>query len=307
MKCFEEIIRAYHSLGRIALFAVSVLLEVSLPAATVKSISVQSPSMGKGIPVSVILPADYDNPALIEKRWAVVYVLHGANGDNVEQSGPLEQNCADQFGVIIVAPDGARTSWWLDSPIDPSMRYETFVVNELVPYVDGSYRTVSARRKRAILGGSMGGYGACRLGFRHFDVFGAVGNIYGGVDFWDFPEKWDIKLRLGDRSKHPENWRKYAAVFEAGKLRNGDIELITVVGTGDFFLSCNRLMHDLLSANGVRHTYIEYRGNDDKESGHSLEFYEYALPLELKFISNYFATGKGDLADPGGIPRGKLL
>ena len=67
-------------------------------------------------------------------------------------------------------PDGKNT-WYWDSPLNADVRYETFISNELVKYVDSHYKTVADRKGRAITGLSMGGHGAMWNGLRHSDVF----------------------------------------------------------------------------------------------------------------------------------------
>lgn len=263
---------------------------------TVVEISVPSASMDKEIPASVILPTGYD--ADTTNRWPVVYVLHGAGGSHSRyiKADLGFTRLADRIGAIFVCADGGKTSWWFDSPIDPSYRYETHVVKELVPWIDAHYRTIPERSKRAVMGASMGGHGACWIGFRHKDMFGAVGLIAGGVDIFKFPDSWDIAKRLGPRDEFPERWREHSAIAEAAKLKNGDIEIVSVVGTSDFFLEPNRRMHKLLSDNKVAHAYVELRGSDDKASGHDYAFTAMALPIVGSFIDNWFKSGQGRLA-----------
>lgn len=265
-------------------------------AEMVIDVSVPSASMDKEIPASVILPTGYEPGAT--NRWPVVYVLHGAGGSSrryIEADLGFTK-LADRIGAIFVCADGGKTSWWFDSPIDPSYRYETHVVNELVPWIDAHYQTLPERSKRAVMGASMGGHGACWIGFRHKDLFGAVGLIAGGVDLLPFPNNWDIAKRLGPRDEFPERWKEHSAISEAAKLKNGDIEIVSVVGTSDFFLEPNRRMHKLLSDNKVAHAYVELRGSDDKASGHDYAFTAMALPIIGSFIDNWFKSGQGRLA-----------
>ena len=63
-------------------------------------------------------------------------------------------------------------SWYVNSPVTGN--WEDFMVQELVPYIDGNFRTLPDRDSRAITGIFMGGYGAIRLAMRHPDVFGSV-------------------------------------------------------------------------------------------------------------------------------------
>lgn len=282
-------------MNRIVLSAVAILLGLSsVHASTVTNLTVRSAKMNRDIPVSVIVPDAYSAGT---NRLPVVYVLHGAGGSGAKkaQSAALGR-LADLYGILCVCPDGGATSWWFDSPVDPTCQYETFVVSEAMPFVDANFRTVADRTKRAIMGGSMGGHGACYLGIRHKDLFGAIGNIYGGVDLVPWAGNWDIDKRLGPRDRFPERWEAHSVVNVAKSLKNGEVELISVIGTEDFFLGCNRQLHDLLSANGIAHTYVEVRSSTTLRSVHG-RFHDQGAEICLRFISNYFTDGYGHLGD----------
>jgi len=264
-------------------------------ASTLTNLTVRSEKIDSDIPVSIVLPDGYD--AAADTRYPSVYVLHGANGSGHKKaSESVLGQLVDKYGFIAICPDGGKTSWWLDSPIDPSCQYETFVADEVVPYVDANYRTVADRSNRAIMGGSMGGHGACYIGMRHKDLFGAIGNIYGGVDLvpWSWSSGWD--KRLGPRDENIALWEEHSVINVAKSLKNGEVELVSVVGTEDFFLGCNRRLHELLSANGVAHTYIEVRSQTTLASTHG-KFYAQGAEITMRFIHCYFRDGYGHLGD----------
>jgi S-formylglutathione hydrolase FrmB len=52
--------------------------------------------------------------------------------------------------------------------------FEQFVAHDLVAYIDAHYRTIPNRLSRGLVGHSMGGYGATRIGMKHSDVFGSL-------------------------------------------------------------------------------------------------------------------------------------
>ena len=276
--------------------AVSVgLVSLAASAAKVEVVKVHSDSMGKDVPMSVILPDAYGKDR--GRRFPVVYALHGAGGSHENYALPFMgvRGCADKYGIIVACPDGGKTSWWLDSPVDPKMKYETHVVKEVVPYVDAHYRTQADRRHRAIMGGSMGGHGACFLGIRHKDLFGAVGNIFGGVDLRPFPDQWDIKLRLGTIAEHPEYWKEYSVVSQVENLKNGELAFISVLGTSDFFLQVNRDLHEIMIKRGIEHDYVEVRAENTQMSSHGGPFHPRGAAVVMRFFDNFFTTGRGRL------------
>ena len=118
---------------KLLLIALLLVGAASSFAAKVDTLLVKSPSMNKDIKVVVVTP----DAALGKKATAcpTVYLLHGFGGHAktwIEIKPNLPQ-IADEKGIIFVCPDGS-TSWYWDSPKDPSFRYETFVSSELVKY-----------------------------------------------------------------------------------------------------------------------------------------------------------------------------
>ena len=134
----------------------------SLPLAD--TIEVMSQAMGRTIKNVVIMP-EYYITYNQNARFPVLYLLHGAYGCYSDWSKKTDlHRLADKYNVIIVCPDG-QDSWYFDSPVDPTMQFETYVSKELVEYIDSHYRTNANRYMRAITGLSMGGHGALFLAF----------------------------------------------------------------------------------------------------------------------------------------------
>jgi len=80
--------------------------------------------MHKDIKCVVIRPVMVSNERI---RLPVVYLLHGYSGNysNWITKVPDLKKYADEYKLLIVCPDGDYSSWYFDSPVDPSMRYET--------------------------------------------------------------------------------------------------------------------------------------------------------------------------------------
>ncbi|HWM70283.1 MAG TPA: alpha/beta hydrolase-fold protein [Steroidobacteraceae bacterium] len=134
-------------------------------------------------PRSAHLPHGYDRST---KRYSVLYMLHG-RGDNLTAWSRvidlLDQMIAagKMPPVIAIMPDAPwsqRASYYVDSQYagGPSRGgpVESAFINDLIPHVDVTYRTIADRSGRAIVGYSMGGYGAIRYSLAHPDLFGAA-------------------------------------------------------------------------------------------------------------------------------------
>jgi S-formylglutathione hydrolase FrmB len=145
-------------------------------AATVDTVNIYSDAMHKDIKCVVVKPDSYEND---NSQYPVVYLLHGYSGNysNWITKVPKLKEEVDQLQLLIVCPDGNYSGWYLDSPIDPSMKYETYVAKEVPAYIDAHYHTIKDRKARAITGLSMGGHGALFVAFRHADFFGACGSM----------------------------------------------------------------------------------------------------------------------------------
>src|SRR3546814_309303 len=130
-------------------------VSASVSAASVDTVETFSDVMQKNIKAVVITPDNYDS----RTAFPVLYLLHGHGGDYADwiNRAPSLAGYADLYGMIIVCPDGGRNSWYFDSPIDEAIRYETYVSDELVAWMDHHYKTVADRKGRAITGLSMGG------------------------------------------------------------------------------------------------------------------------------------------------------
>ena len=265
---------------RIKVAILLLTLTVSTQAASVQKIKIYSEAMNKEIPATLILPDSYESG---EGNYPVTYLLHGAGGTHTLWAGATDaRRLADEYDMIILCPDGGDTSWYFDSPIDPTYQYETHVARECVDYMDTNYRTRPERGSRAIGGLSMGGHGALYLAIRHRDVFGISVAISAGVDIRPFPDNWDIKKRLGDIKTHPENWEANAVINLAKELKDNDLAIVIDCGRDDFFLKVNRALHEQLLEDGISHIYEEHAG------GHNIEYWRASIKRQIPYIATQF-------------------
>lgn len=247
----------------------------------VDTIQVYSASMHKEISCIVIVPDRYDS---LQHAWPVLYLLHGYSGNYTDwiKRVPALKDYVDEFRMLIVCPDGGFSSWYFDSPVDTTMRYETFMTGELIPAIDERYHTLADRAHRGICGLSMGGHGALFLAIRHPDEFGGAASISGGVDIRPFPHNWDISKRLGALDTHRENWETHTVINLVDSLKNGELALCIDDGVKDIFIKENRALHLKLLQRHIDHDYIERPG------GHTWDYWRNAIPYELLFFRRFF-------------------
>jgi enterochelin esterase-like enzyme len=130
--------------------------------------------------VLVFLPPGYSKDS--KRRYPVVYALHGYSIGAEQWSGEIHvpQTIEGAFArgareMIVVLPDSKTVhNGSMYSSSVTTGDFEQFIAGDLVTYIDGHYRTLADRKGRGLVGHSMGGYGATRIGMKHADVFGSL-------------------------------------------------------------------------------------------------------------------------------------
>lgn len=255
-------------------------------AALVDTVSIYSNAMRKDLKCVVITPDSYKRK---KNNFPVVYLLHGYDGwySNWIIREPNLKEYADQYQLIIVCPDGGKSSWYFDSPIDSTMKYETYISKEVPEHIDANYRTIKDRKARAITGLSMGGHGALFIAFRHSETFGACGSMSGGVDLNYSRNKFDIMKRIGDTIQHADNWKKYIVMNVIEQYPKDSLAIIVDCGNNDeLYAVANRKFHEKMLLLKIPHDYIERPGK------HNWDYWRNSIQYHLLFFRNYFNREK---------------
>lgn len=255
--------------------------------ARVQTVPFQSQLIGKSLPYNVVLPVGYDLTASRDKRYPVLYLLHGLFGhyDNWTTRTRLT-NHTSAYEVILVTPEG-NNGWYTDSQLAPKEQYESYVVKELIPDVDRRFRTISDRTGRAIAGLSMGGYGAIKFGVKYPAMFAFAGSMSGAMN----AASWT----RGELAGLPSIWNSLQQVFgdDAGQARlandlprrirdlsNQEIAALPFIyldcGTEDPLFPSNRSFAELLVSRKIPHEYRQRPG------GHSWAYWDAQVQEVLK-------------------------
>lgn len=145
------------------------------------------------ITLYVYLPPSYYTS---EKHYPVVYYLHGYSQSSgtfaLVEKNKLDRVFEDGADEFIVVDIEGRNSFYVNSPVTGN--WENYIINEAIPLIDKTFRTLPDAQSRGICGFSMGGFGSMNLAMRNPDVFGAVysggpgmlaeGDLQSALDSW---------------------------------------------------------------------------------------------------------------------------
>jgi enterochelin esterase-like enzyme len=128
----------------------------------------------------VFLPPSYANDK--NRRYPVVYALHGYSigaeqwTHEIHVPQTIEGGFAQEAKeFIVVLPDSKTVhNGSMYSSSVTTGNFEMYIAHDVVAYMDSHYRTIPNRTARGLVGHSMGGYGATRIGMKHPDVFGSL-------------------------------------------------------------------------------------------------------------------------------------
>jgi enterochelin esterase-like enzyme len=240
---------------------------------------------------AIYLPPDYETS---NRRYPVLYLLHGA-GDN--QSGWTQfgellaiANKAIIDGsataMIIVTPDaGGEKQGYFNSG---DWKYEDFFFQELIPYIEKTYKVKAEKRFRAIAGLSMGGGGTFAYALRHPDMFSTACPLSASVGKNSLEGlKQDFKRSIPDvadsvvlnyyRRETIQGMIEYMPDQQKNQVR-----WYIDCGDDDFLYEGNALIHIMMRKKNIPH---EYRVRD---GGHTWTYWRSALPKVLEYISQAF-------------------
>ena len=210
------------------------------PSVTFRDVTFRSAALNRDMQYRVVLPRG-EAPG---ERLPVVYALHGGGGGFKEWTNDSDVAHFAESGLILVMPEG-NSSYYTNAVNPPQDRYEDYIIGDLILDVESKFPVATGRSKRAIIGISMGGFGAVKLALRHPDLFAFVGGMSSAIDV---PRRAFSVKRL-QQSRH------YSSIFgSAGSQTRRDNDPFVLARTADpndapyFFLTCGE-QEGLLPAN----------------------------------------------------------
>lgn len=229
-------------------------------------LKLESRLMKREMPYRVILPVGYENPG--EKTsYPAIYLLHGLGGSyrNWTEKTKLVEY-AKNHNFIIVTVEG-KNGWYSDSVSAPGDKYESYIIQELIPEVEKKFRVAADRNHRAIAGLSMGGFGAMKFGLKYPEKFALLGSFSGALGVIPIPTAAmksfsSVEQVFGaDDSEARKQNDVIRLVREINALEKKNLPFIYFdCGTEDFLFKSNRDFADLLLEKDIPHEFRQLPG-----------------------------------------------
>jgi S-formylglutathione hydrolase FrmB len=260
------------------------------------ALSVSTKALPGPANVRVLLPTGYAKHR--HRRYPVLYLLHGTSGGASDWTtmGDAEQTTAGK-PLIVVMPDiglnddggGWCTNWW-NGGRRGVPEWETFHIDQLIPWIDRNLRAIRSRSGRAIAGLSQGGFCSTSYAARHPDLFGTTLSFSGAPDIAYDAEAQTLVTPIinatetvldrvpansmfGPRSTEEINWAAHDPTTLAENLADTRILMFTGNGQpGPYDTTPNpaasaieagvevltKLFHDRLQALGIPSYFDDY-------------------------------------------------
>lgn len=261
----------------------------------VEDFKLDSKLMSRQMPYRVILPVSYNQN--VQKKYPVIYLLHGLTGhyNNWTENTKLVEYLKP-YNFIVVNVEG-NNGWYTDSGSVPNDKYESYIIQELIPEIDKKFRTEAKREARVIAGLSMGGYGSLKFGFKHPDKFILVGSFSGALNAaaWDFNilgGTWKelTESIVGVYGNMESQTRKENDIFKlASNVSAEQIKSLPFVyvdcGTEDFLISDNQNFGKILFEKKIPHEIRFLPGE------HNWKFWDHSIEEFLQ-LSNSVLVSK---------------
>ena len=242
---------------------------------------------------AIYLPPDYETS---QRSYPVLYLLHGSGDDQTGwvQFGEVlriaDKSLLDGTAtpMIIVMPDGNTGRRGYFNDVKGDWNYEDFFFQELIPFIEKTYRAKTDKKYRAISGLSMGGGGTFMYALHHPELFSAACPLSASVGPLTMEEA-STRLKRQNPDVTDAQVSKYFSSLSALELVNNVLEdqkkavrWYIDCGDDDNLSIGNCLVHNAMLKNNIPH---EFRIRD---GAHNWTYWRDALPKVLEFVSMSF-------------------
>lgn len=242
---------------------------------------------------AIYLPPDYETSG---RSYPVLYLLHGAGDDQTGwvQFGEV-LHIADKAiaegtatPMIIVMPDANTGRRGYFNDVKGTWRYEDFFFQELMPYVEKTYRIKGEKRYRAVAGLSMGGGGSFMYALHHPELFSSACPLSAYIGPLSLDQLKEQLARNNERyddatlKPYYERHNALSLIEQMPDDQKRAVRWYIDCGDDDFLYEGNSLVHIAMKKEEIPH---EFRIRD---GGHTWTYWRTSLPMVLAFVSDAF-------------------
>lgn len=227
-------------------------------------VTFHSAALNRDMPYRTIIPANI----AANQKPPVLYLLHGGGGSFHDWSNYSDVAGFAERGLILIMPEG-NSSYYTNAVDRPQDRYEDYIVHDLIADVEQRLPAAPGREHRAIVGVSMGGFGAVVLALKHPDLFIFAGGLSSALDVPSRP--FSIK-RVGQYRQHSSIFGPWGSQTRRASdpfvlARSADPAqapyLFLTCGDQEGLLPANRRFAAMLQAKHFRYEFKAVPGGHD--------------------------------------------
>lgn len=210
---------------------------------------------------NIYLPPGYKDSG---EKYPVTYHIHGWTGNESSEIWPLEKVYKKRMGITVFVNAISSEENYFDS----LLQIEDIIIKELLPHIDGKYRTDATFENRMLSGFSMGGNMAFYYAVKHPELFGAV-TAYAGTYHHLYHKEYrtvgvppEKVMELYEAMVREEWYLEENNILclvrqNADKIR-GRLKINLHIGTADILFCDNEILHLYLDSLNIPHEYRKY-------------------------------------------------
>ncbi len=217
--------------------------------------------MSHEIGYNIYLPPGYEESS---EKYPVAYHFHGWTGNESSEIWPLEKVYKSNRAITVFPNNSPVIEDFENLPV------ESMIISELLPYIDGEYRTDAARENRSVSGFSMGGGMAFYYAVKYPELFASVTAYAGTYHHYYHKDSHTVGVAPEKAAELYENMMREERYLEennilyvirqnAEKIR-GKLHMKIHVGTADVLFCDNEILHLYLEALHIPHEYVVFEG-----------------------------------------------
>ncbi|KAL7716410.1 Endo-1 [Entamoeba marina] len=243
---------------------------------------------------TIYLPPNYTE----NKKYPIVYLLHGVDSTDAyyvrltKLQSTVDTLISEQLieEMVIVTPF-AWNSWYVNN-YDKTVLYESFFINEFIPFIESTYSIDSRMERRGIAGLSMGGYGSLYYSFNYPLLFSSCGPMSPAVHREDLLDDPDINsmsraeysiYQVYNNSRYYKE-RNIDYMVRTNGSHSYNIPIRISIGLEDYLVYEVNRLHKQMDTKKLKHEFHVKHGE------HRYNFWEEDLPYTLQYVSQHFSN-----------------